>query len=113
MLAAVFLEVIPEIALQWQGSLIKPMGLTLAGYLLIQFVEHTIAPHFHFGEETHHEEMIDGRVAYTAVGALAIHTFFDGISIASGFVLDVKLALVAALFRRWMPALPWSVTGSG
>ena len=57
MLAAVFLEVIPEVALQWQGSLIKPMGLTLAGYLLIQFVEHTIAPHFHFGEETHSDEM--------------------------------------------------------
>src|SRR6266545_616942 len=84
MLAAVFLEVIPEVALQWQGSLIKPMGLALAGYLLIQFVEHTIAPHFHFGEETHSDEMMRRGVATTAVIALSVHTFFDGVAIASG-----------------------------
>ena len=72
MLAAVFLEVIPEVALQWQGDLIKPMGLALAGYLLIQFVEHTIAPHFHFGEETHSEEMMRRGVAGAAVIATAV-----------------------------------------
>jgi zinc transporter ZupT len=33
-------------------------------------------------------------VSLTAVGALAIHTFFDGISIASGFVIDLKLGIV-------------------
>jgi zinc and cadmium transporter len=25
----------------------------LAGYFLVHFFEHTVAPHFHFGEETH------------------------------------------------------------
>src|SRR5215510_13387485 len=40
MLAAVFLEVIPEVALEWNGRLITAMGLALTGYLLIQFVEH-------------------------------------------------------------------------
>ncbi len=95
MLAAVFLEVLPQSLELWtepQGAV--PWLLRLGGYLLIQLSEHTIARHFHFGEETHHAEMLNSRVAFTAVGALAIHTFFDGISIASGFVLDVKLGVV-------------------
>src|SRR5262249_49650113 len=92
-LAAVFLEVIPEVARQW-NDLIKPMGLTLAGYLLIQFVEHTIAPHFHFGEETHSDEMMRRGAAITAVLALSVHTFFDGVAIASGLLTSLRLGLL-------------------
>ena len=29
------------------------MLLLLAGYFMTQFFEHTIAPHFHLGEEVH------------------------------------------------------------
>jgi zinc transporter ZupT len=94
MLAAVFLEVLPESLERWPRESRLPWILFLAGYLLVQLFEHTLAPHFHFGEETHHEEMLDGPAAFTAVGALAIHTFFDGISIASGFVIDLKLGFV-------------------
>jgi zinc transporter ZupT len=94
MLAAVFLEILPESLKMWEPESREPWILFLAGYLLVQLVEHTLAPHFHFGEETHHEEMIDSHVSLTAVGALAIHTFFDGISIASGFVVDLKLGIV-------------------
>ena len=94
MLAAVFLDVIPEVALQWNNSLITPMVLTLAGYLLIQFVEHTIAPHFHFGEETHSDEMTRRGVALTAVVALSVHTFFDGVAIASGLLTNLRLGLL-------------------
>src|SRR5262245_46557222 len=103
MLAAVFLEVIPEVALQWirfpstplsPSSLVPAMGLTLAGYLLIQFVEHTIAPHFHFGEETHSDEMMRRGVAMTAVVALSVHTFFDGVAIASGLLTNLRLGLL-------------------
>jgi zinc transporter ZupT len=94
MLAAVFLEVLPESLHLWEGETERPMLLFLAGYLIVQFFEHTLAPHFHFGEETHSSEMLRDSVAMTAVGALAIHTFFDGISIASGFVIDLKLGLV-------------------
>jgi len=93
MLAAVFLEVIPEVARQ-RSDLITPMGLTLAGYLLIQFVEHTIAPHFHFGEETHSDEMTRRGVAITAVIALSVHTFFDGVAIASGLLTNFRLGLL-------------------
>jgi zinc transporter ZupT len=94
MLAAVFLEVLPESLRQWEGETARPMLLFLAGYMLVQFFEHTLAPHFHFGEETHSSEMLRDSAAMTAVGALAIHTFFDGISIASGFVIDFRLGLV-------------------
>jgi len=94
MMAAVFLEVLPESLEMWARDARQPWMLFLGGYLLVQLVEHTLAPHFHFGEETHHEEMLDARVSLTAVGALAIHTFFDGISIASGFVIDLKLGIV-------------------
>jgi len=94
MLAAVFLEVIPEVALQWNSSLITPMVLTLSGYLLIQFVEHTIAPHFHFGEETHADEMARRGAALTAVIALSVHTFFDGVAIASGLLTNLQLGLL-------------------
>ncbi len=94
MLAAVFLEVIPEIAPQWEGSLITPMGLALVGYLLIHLVEHTIAPHFHFGAETHSDEMMRRGVATSAVVALSVHTFFDGVAIASGLLTSFRLGLL-------------------
>src|SRR5262245_61155523 len=67
MLAAVFLEVIPEIIEHWRGSVASAMGLLLAGYLLLQLAEHTIAPHFHFGEEIHSEEILRRGAATTAV----------------------------------------------
>jgi zinc transporter ZupT len=97
MLAAIFLEVIPEIAGQKDNNLMIAMGLTLAGYLLIQFVEHTIAPHFHFGEETHTDEMMRRGAAMTAVVALSVHTFFDGVAIASGTLTNFRLGLLLFL----------------
>jgi zinc transporter ZupT len=97
MLAAVFLDVLPEVITQWSGNISSALSWVLGGYLLIQLVEHTIAPHFHFGEETHHEEMLQQGVALTAVGALAIHAFLDGVAIASGLLINFRLGLVLFL----------------
>jgi len=94
MLAAIFLEVIPEVTNQWNENVGTAMGLVLAGYLLLQFVEHTVAPHFHFGEETHTEEMLRRGAAMTAVVALSVHTFFDGVAIASGLLTSFRLGLL-------------------
>lgn len=94
MLAAVILEIIPEVTRQWGGQTGSALGWLLAGYLLIQLVEHTLAPHFHFGEEVHPEEMKRQGAAMTAVTALAIHTFFDGVTIASGLMVDLRLGLL-------------------
>ena len=102
MLAAIFIEVVPEVVVVGRGVL-GAMTLLLGGYLLIHFFEHTIAPHFHFGEETHPEAVVRPSAAYTALGGLSIHTFFDGASVASAFVVDRKVGLlvfVAVLLHK-------------
>ena len=51
MLAAAVLEMVPE------GMQVNPRWaplLILAGYCGVHLLEHTLVPHFHFGEETHH-----------------------------------------------------------
>jgi zinc transporter ZupT len=94
MLAAVFLKIIPETIAIWQGEALTPMLWLLAGYLLIQFFEHTLAPHFHFGEETHEEAMLAQHAALVGVGALIIHAFFDGVSIAVASVVNTQLGVL-------------------
>ena len=94
MMAAVFLEVIPSVVEEWGPRSAGAMGWLLAGYLLIQFVEHTIAPHFHFGEEVHAEEVLRRGAALTAVVGLSIHTFFDGVTIASGMLTSFRLGVL-------------------
>ena len=82
MLAASIIEILPE-AIRLAGD--SALIFVLVGYLLVHFFEHTLAPHFHFGEETHAEEMRLRHAALSALVGLAIHTFFDGVAIASGF----------------------------
>jgi ZIP family zinc transporter/zinc and cadmium transporter len=90
MLAAVFLRMVPE-----SMKLSNDAGLlVLGGYLLVHFFEHTVAPHFHFGEEVHNELMMDPAVGVSALVGLSIHTFFDGVSIASGFLISVPLGML-------------------
>ena len=52
MLAAAILEILPE-SVQLSGK--RAYILALIGYFIVHFFEHTLAPHFHFGEETHVE----------------------------------------------------------
>lgn len=114
MLAAIFIEILPESVAIWTNNargdsaseaVLGAMTLLLAGYLLIQLVEHTIAPHFHFGAETHPESFMRPSAAYTAVGGLWIHTFFDGVSIASAFLVNFKVGLLVfiAILLHKMP----------
>jgi zinc transporter ZupT len=103
MLAAIFLEIVPETVALWTAGtaganaaegVVGATTLLLGGYLLIQLVEHTVAPHFHFGAETHPESVIRPGAAYTAIGGLTIHTFFDGVSIASAFLVNVRVGVL-------------------
>jgi zinc transporter ZupT len=94
MLAAVLLKIVPESVELWNGKAAPAMLCVLAGYLLIQLFEHTVAPHFHFGEETHEEAMLAHHAALAGVGALMIHTFFDGVSIAVGFLVSFQLGII-------------------
>lgn len=90
MLGAAALAMIPA-SLTLTGN--APMYF-LAGYLTIHFFEHTIVPHFHFGEEVHSEVMKNPFVGYSSIFGLSIHTLFDGISIGSGFVISPTLGLL-------------------
>jgi zinc and cadmium transporter len=114
MMAAIFIEILPESVSIWTENLrgnsaakavVGAMTLLLAGYLLIQLFEHTIAPHFHFGAETHPESFMRPSAAYAAVGGLWIHTFFDGVSIAAAFLVNFRVGLLVfiAILLHKMP----------
>ena len=84
MLSVALLEMMPEslrFSPRWSPVLI------LGGYCAIHLLEHTITPHFHFGEETHHHEL-STHTGYSVLTGLAIHSLFDGVAIGSGFVLS-------------------------
>ena len=91
MLATALTEMVPE-SLR-QTPVVAPL-LILLGYFIVHFFEHSWPAHFHFGEETHLDEFMHPRVAYLALGGLSIHTFFDGVAIASGFLISSWLGLV-------------------
>jgi ZIP family zinc transporter/zinc and cadmium transporter len=102
MLATATIEIIPE-SLELRGR--SAALLVLAGYLLIHFFEHTVTPHFHFGEETHHDQFVAAHKGYSVLLGLVIHTFFDGIAIASGFIISNWLGWVifVAIFLHKIP----------
>jgi zinc and cadmium transporter len=102
MLATAVLEIIPaSLDLREKDA---PL-LILVGYLITHFFEHTLAPHFHFGEETHSEQFVSAHKGYSVLLGLVIHTFFDGIAIASGFIVSNWLGWVIflAVFLHKMP----------
>ncbi len=112
MLAVVFVEILPKTLSLWtegkpnfEEAVVLPMLLLLGGYLLTQFFEHTIAPHFHLGSEFHSDSMISSKSAYTAIGGLTIHTFFDGVSIAAASSLSFAAGLLVflAIFLHKLP----------
>ena len=103
MLAVALVEVLPE-AFARSGA--AAPALVLAGYLAVHFTQHTLTPHFHFGEETHAVHRMAGR---SALVGLLLHTFFDGVAIASAFLVGRALGtmvFIAILLHK----LPEGVT---
>src|SRR5450755_1113278 len=102
MLATALVEMVPE-SIQLRGPYAG--FLILAGYLLVHFFEHTVTPHFHFGEETHAEQFVHAHKGYSVLVGLLIHTFFDGIAIASGFIVSSWLGWIIflAVFLHKVP----------
>ena len=102
MLATAIVELFPA-SLELQGK--SAAFLVLIGYLIIHFFEHTVTPHFHFGEETHADEFIHSHTGYSILIGLLIHTFFDGIAIASGFIVSNWLGWIVflAVFLHKIP----------
>jgi len=99
MLSVAVVEVLPE-AFTRSGS--AAPALVLAGYLAVHFTQHTLTPHFHFGEETHAVNRIAGT---SALVGLLLHTFFDGVAIASAFLVRPALGVMVfvAIFLHKLP----------
>jgi zinc and cadmium transporter len=102
MLATALVEMVPE-SLQLGGR--QAALLVLAGYLVVHLFEHTITPHFHYGEETHADEFVHSHKRMSVLFGLMIHTFFDGIAITSGFLISNWLGWVIflAVFLHKIP----------
>lgn len=99
MLAVCLVEVIPEALAR--GGATAPL-LVFAGYLAVHLTQHTVTPHFHFGEETHTVNAVAGS---SALLGLLLHTFFDGVAIASAFLVGRELGLLVfvAIFLHKLP----------
>ena len=102
MLATAMVEMVPE-SLKLAGR--TGALLVLGGYLIVHLFEHTITPHFHYGEETHPDEYLHPHRRMSVLLGLMIHTFFDGIAIASGVIISNWLGWVIflAIFLHKIP----------
>ena len=102
MLSTAIVEMVPEsLTLAGRAGAL----LVLAGYLIVHLFEHTITPHFHYGEETHADEYLHPHRRRSVLLGLMIHTFFDGIAITSGFLISPWLGWVIflAVFLHKIP----------
>lgn len=99
MLAVAVVGVIPEVYHELDA--LGPV-LVLLGYLLVHLAQHVFTPHFHFGEETHR---VSASAGVSALLGLGLHTFFDGVAIASGFHVSATLGLLlfAGVFLHKLP----------
>lgn len=90
MIAVGLIDLLPEaVARGGHGAAVVALG----GYLAVHLTQHVIGTHFHFGEETHD---VSGAVSVAALVGLLLHTFVDGVAVASG--LEVGGAVGALVF---------------
>lgn len=66
----------------------------LIGYVVVHLTQHSLTPHFHFGEETHDEAMVSPGVGVWALVGLLPHSFFDGVAISAAFLESPELGLL-------------------
>ncbi|HXQ21786.1 MAG TPA: ZIP family metal transporter [Candidatus Acidoferrales bacterium] len=89
MLAAAFVRMLPE-----STHVPHAFLFVLIGYFGVHLFEHTVAPHFHFGEEVHAAALLRPATGVLAVLGLGVHTLFDGVAIAAGFMVSPTLGLL-------------------
>jgi zinc and cadmium transporter len=99
MLSVALADLIPEAIVRdhERGAL-----FVLAGFLLVHLTQHALTGHFHFGEETH---AVSAHVSVSALVGLLVHTFGDGVAIASGFLVSPQLGVLVfgAIFLHKLP----------
>jgi zinc transporter ZupT len=90
MLAVTVLGVLPEVL----GGSAAAALYVLVGYFAVHLAQHVFTAHFHFGEETHR---LSASAGVSALLGLTLHTFFDGVAIASGFLVSDRLGVLLFL----------------
>jgi zinc transporter ZupT len=102
LMAVALLEMTPE---SLRLSPVMGPVLIMVGYCIVHLLEHTINSHFHYGEETHHDEFVSARTGYSVLGGLSVHALFDGVAIGSGFVVSNGLGwlIFLAIFLHKAP----------
>ena len=88
MISVTLLDLTPE-AIAQHGAAAGP--LILLGFLLVHLTQHALVPHFHFGEEVH---AVTSAVSLSALAGLLLHTFVDGVAIASSFEVRASLGFI-------------------
>ena len=79
--------------------------VVLVAYVLVHLTQHTIGRHFHFGEETH---SVSELVSVSALVGLLMHTFVDGVAVASGLRVSTglgALVFIAVLLHKFPEGL--------
>ena len=100
MLGLVSFDLLPELfelSDATVGGVPSAMVAFAAGFLLLHFVERSVAMHgAHEGEyETHHHH--DPNIGLASAGALAVHSFLDGVGIGLAFQVDETVGFAVAI----------------
>lgn len=90
-LSVAFMELVPE-AITRGGR--NAALAALIAYLAVHLTQHTIGRHFHFGEETHE---VSPLVSRSALVGLMLHTFVDGVAVASGLLVSPEVGALVFL----------------
>jgi zinc and cadmium transporter len=102
LLSVAFVDLVPEAVAR--GG--KNAGITaLVAYVLVHLSQHTLGRHFHFGEETH---AVTPVVSRSALVGLLLHTFVDGMAVASGLLVGGAvgaLVFVGVLLHKFPEGL--------
>jgi len=102
LIAVSVIDLVPE-SIKVAGN-IAP-AIILGAYVLVHITQHTIGRHFHFGEETH---SVSELVSVSALIGLLMHTFVDGVAVASGLTVSSglgALVFVAVLLHKFPEGL--------
>ena len=102
LLSVAFIDLLPE-ALRMGGH--QAAVAALVAYLLVHLTQHTFGRHFHFGEETH---AVTRTVSLAALLGLLLHTFVDGVAVASGVLVSSTvggLVFIGVLLHKFPEGL--------
>jgi zinc and cadmium transporter len=102
LICVTFIDLFPEAIVRGGGG----AAITaLVAYLLVHLTQHIIGRHFHFGEEVH---AVSRSVSVSALAGLMLHTFVDGVAVASGVMVNGAvgaLVFVGVLLHKFPEGL--------